>query len=232
MFKGGLLVFDSTLFHRWSHANNLTNRMIDGFRRHTILNPWIGLNLWYVGGKWKLLLVQSVSVFRILAILCFALLAFGDVAKRVLFSLYCFALVSDLLDGYLARRWHAVTYFGRVMDLVADKSLTIVSLLYAAERGISLFPLALIVTRETITLGLRLVLIEGKQILRTNRIFGGLMATLLGANTLLLLCTNTRWLNLTNVGYWVLASVFTINLVGRFSAAAPNIARALVEEEF
>jgi CDP-diacylglycerol--glycerol-3-phosphate 3-phosphatidyltransferase len=225
-------MFVSTFFHRWSHANTMANSAIDGFRAHTISHPWIGSNLGRIGSKWKILLVQSISVFRILATLCFALLAFNSVSKQGVFSLYCFALVSDLLDGYLARRWHAVTYFGRVMDLVADKSLTIVSLLYAAERGISLFPLALIVTRETITLGLRLVQIEGKQILRTNRIFGGLMATLLGANTLLLLCTNTRWLNLTNVAYWVLAGVFTVNLIGRISAAAPHIARALVDEEF
>ena len=53
-------------------------------------------------------------------------------------------MCTDLIDGYLARRLEAETYLGKVVDLISDKSMTIVSLLYAAARGISIFPLALI----------------------------------------------------------------------------------------
>lgn len=224
-------MFDSTVFHRWSHAITPTNPMIGGLSPRVLSNPWIGRNLGDIGRRWKILLVQSISLFRILAILCFALLAFSSVSKHWLFSLYCFALVSDLLDGYLARRLQVVTNFGRVMDLVADKSLTIVSLLYAAECGISLFPLALIVTRETISLGLRLVRVEGRQLLRSNRFFGGLMATALGANTLMLLYAEGHGLKLINIAYWLCAGVFMINVIGRLSAAAPHIAEALFDED-
>lgn len=39
--------------------------------------------------------------------------------------LFIIAAVTDALDGYLARRWQAVSLFGRVVDPVADKLLII-----------------------------------------------------------------------------------------------------------
>jgi CDP-diacylglycerol--glycerol-3-phosphate 3-phosphatidyltransferase len=39
------------------------------------------------------------------------------------FGLFLFAAVTDFLDGWLARRWHQVTQFGRVADPFADKIL-------------------------------------------------------------------------------------------------------------
>jgi phosphatidylglycerophosphate synthase len=44
------------------------------------------------------------------------------VAALVLFIV---AAITDALDGWLARRWHAVSLFGRVVDPVADKLLII-----------------------------------------------------------------------------------------------------------
>lgn len=39
--------------------------------------------------------------------------------------LYLIASITDALDGHLARRWNAVTRFGRVMDPLADKVLVL-----------------------------------------------------------------------------------------------------------
>lgn len=39
--------------------------------------------------------------------------------------LFVLAAVTDALDGYLARRWEAVSVFGRVMDPFADKLLVL-----------------------------------------------------------------------------------------------------------
>lgn len=97
-------------------------------------------------------MVDLISLARLVAALVFTLLAFQRVPLALLVSLYGMAIGSDLIDGYLARRLNAETYFGKVLDLVSDKSLTIVSLLYAAARGIPIFPLALIAAREIVTL--------------------------------------------------------------------------------
>src|SRR3989442_9328400 len=80
-------------------------------------------------------LVDSISLSRLLAALLFTSLAFQDVPVKLVAGIYIFAMCTDLIDGYLARRFKAGTYFGKVVDLVSDKSMTVVSLLYAAARG-------------------------------------------------------------------------------------------------
>src|SRR4029077_15582907 len=71
----------------------------------------------------RICLVQSISCFRLLATLVFASLAFKDVSQILLLGLYAAAIVSDLLDGYLSRKLKAETFFGKILDLIADKSL-------------------------------------------------------------------------------------------------------------
>src|SRR2546425_8523176 len=137
-------------------------------------------------GIGKIWLVQSISLSRLLAAILFASLAFQNVPLPLLLGLYLFAIVTDVIDGYLARKLKAATYFGKVLDLVGDKSLTIVSLLYAAARGISIAPLVLIATREVISIGMRMIIVEGTQLLPTSRILGGAMALALWGNTLFL----------------------------------------------
>ncbi|MCB9844175.1 MAG: CDP-diacylglycerol--glycerol-3-phosphate 3-phosphatidyltransferase [Phycisphaeraceae bacterium] len=46
-------------------------------------------------------------------------------ALHVGIDLFIIAAVTDALDGYLARRWNAVSVFGRVMDPFADKLLVL-----------------------------------------------------------------------------------------------------------
>ncbi len=48
------------------------------------------------------------------------------------FVLFIVAAITDGLDGYLARRWDAVTPFGRIVDPVADKILVLGAFIYLA----------------------------------------------------------------------------------------------------
>jgi len=50
-------------------------------------------------------------------------------------ALFIIAAVTDALDGYLARRWNAVSPFGRVMDPLADKVLVIGAFILLAGPG-------------------------------------------------------------------------------------------------
>ncbi len=47
-------------------------------------------------------------------------------------ALFILGALTDALDGWLARRWNAVSVFGRIMDPVADKILVIGAFIYLA----------------------------------------------------------------------------------------------------
>ena len=70
-------------------------------------------------------------------------------------------LITDWLDGWLARKFGQVSEFGKFMDALSDKVLTLgmfVSLLALGELGKwALFPILLILSRELLITGLRLV---------------------------------------------------------------------------
>ena len=51
------------------------------------------------------------------------------------FAVYCVALVTDFLDGYLARRWRVEGAFGRVVDPFVDKVLVIGSFIFFAGKN-------------------------------------------------------------------------------------------------
>ncbi|QYU66052.1 CDP-alcohol phosphatidyltransferase family protein [Leptolyngbya sp. 15MV] len=50
-------------------------------------------------------------------------------------GLFALAALSDALDGLLARRWNAITPFGRVMDPMADKILVLGAFILLAGPG-------------------------------------------------------------------------------------------------
>jgi phosphatidylglycerophosphate synthase len=179
-------------------------------------------------GNGRIWLVQSISIARLCASIVFAALASKDVSVTLLSCIYVFAVASDLLDGYASRKLKAETYLGNVMDLVADKALTIVSMIYAASRGIDILPIALIASRDIIMIGMRLVIIQGAQLLPTNRIFGGAMALALWGNTLMLVWAKAdgELLSIANVIYWACAMIFAVNLLARLYASGPRIKAA------
>jgi len=78
----------------------------------------------------------------VLAAAFFVLLSFyqyegrGDpVLMSSAFIIYIAALVSDWLDGYLARKWHVEGAFGRVVDPFADKILVLGSFIFFAGKN-------------------------------------------------------------------------------------------------
>jgi CDP-diacylglycerol--glycerol-3-phosphate 3-phosphatidyltransferase len=59
----------------------------------------------------------------------------GDPQTLVLWvsiALFLLAALTDWLDGYLARRWHAESTFGRIMDPFCDKVLVLGAFIYLA----------------------------------------------------------------------------------------------------
>lgn len=55
-------------------------------------------------------------------------------------TIFILAALSDVLDGHLARRWNAVTPFGRVMDPLVDKVLVLGAFMFLAGPGLATPP--------------------------------------------------------------------------------------------
>jgi CDP-diacylglycerol--glycerol-3-phosphate 3-phosphatidyltransferase len=71
-------------------------------------------------------------------------------------AIFLFAAVTDLLDGYLARRWGQVTTVGTLLDPIADKLLISAALIALVQvRAVPAYLVILVVGREFAVTGLR-----------------------------------------------------------------------------
>lgn len=78
--------------------------------------------------------------------------------RLVALSLFVLAAVTDLLDGYYARKFGVITGFGKFMDPLADKILVSSALISFVALGYaSPLPVLIIVGREFSITGLRLL---------------------------------------------------------------------------
>ena len=84
----------------------------------------------------------------------------GEAGSWMIASLAIFIIASltDFIDGYIARKYNQVSDFGKFLDPLADKLLTIAAMAMYCEWGI--FPawaLMIVLTREFAVSGLRMV---------------------------------------------------------------------------
>jgi CDP-diacylglycerol--glycerol-3-phosphate 3-phosphatidyltransferase len=78
--------------------------------------------------------------------------------KVIALGLFTLAALTDLADGYYARKFGIITGFGKFMDPLADKILVSSALIsFIALHYVSPLPVMLIIGREFIITGLRLL---------------------------------------------------------------------------
>ncbi len=104
--------------------------------------------------------ITLVRVALIPAFLVTMYLSGGEAGLWMWLSLGIFILasVTDFIDGYIARKYNQVSDFGKFLDPLADKLLTIAAMAMYCEWGI--FPawaLMIVLTREFAVSGLRMV---------------------------------------------------------------------------
>ncbi|MBQ5866081.1 MAG: CDP-diacylglycerol--glycerol-3-phosphate 3-phosphatidyltransferase [Oscillospiraceae bacterium] len=81
-------------------------------------------------------------------------------------AVFIIASITDFVDGHIARRYNQVSDFGKFLDPLADKLLTIAAMVMFCEWGMMPgWALMLVLTREFAVTGLRLVAVgKGKVI--------------------------------------------------------------------
>ena len=105
-------------------------------------------------------LPNFLTVVRILLIPVFVVLFAEPTPDRSLIAAVVFmvAAVTDLLDGYLARRHSQITRLGRLLDTIADKLLVLSALILLVEFDrVNPIVAILIIAREVAVTGIRAI---------------------------------------------------------------------------
>ena len=108
----------------------------------------------------KITLVRVAMIPAFMVTMC---LSGGQMGAWMIVSLALFIIASltDFVDGQIARKFNQVSDFGKFLDPLADKLLTIAAMTMFCEWGV--FPawaLMIVLTREFAVTGLRLVAVQ------------------------------------------------------------------------
>lgn len=120
--------------------------------------------------KLTLARVFLVPVFMIFAALShYGRADFNWILSLLAGIVFAAASFTDFLDGYLARKNHLITDFGKFMDPLADKMLTTAALIYMMMDGVcSPVVLAIVMFREFAVAGVRMVAASNHKVIAAN----------------------------------------------------------------
>ena len=119
-----------------------------------------------------MILPNQLTVLRIaLTPAFFILLVYGDLSYNYFIATLIFAMASltDLYDGYIARKYGTVTKWGTFVDPLADKLITGSALIGFVINGyLSLWMVLIVVARDIVVTLLRLYSLRKNKPLRTE----------------------------------------------------------------
>lgn len=99
-------------------------------------------------------------------------------------GIFVIASLTDFVDGYIARHYNQTTDFGKFLDPLADKLLTIAAMTCFCEWGeFPAWALMIVLTREFAVTGLRLIAVQ-----KGNVIAAGWSGKVKTASTMVGLC--------------------------------------------
>ena len=104
-------------------------------------------------------LLLSIVFFVILALLGHGVFgtAYRTLVLNIAIAVFVLAVITDFLDGYIARRWHLVSTFGRIADPFVDKIVIVGGFIMLIDVSPLIEPwfAVIILIREFLVSGLR-----------------------------------------------------------------------------
>lgn len=151
-------------------------------------------------------LPNKITLFRLFLIPIFVAVFFiGEIGYLWSGVIFVIASFTDFIDGYLARKYNETTNLGAFLDPVADKVLVFAALILLAESGvIPSWSVILIIGRETLINGFRLIAIEKGVVISASYL--GKLKTVTQMVSLVLLLFAPAFLFLNVIGlfiYWI-----------------------------
>ena len=157
---------------------------------------------------------SKITLIRIAFIPVYMILMYlsGGVANSwqiwAALAVFIIASLTDYVDGHIARKYNQVSDFGKFLDPLADKLLTIAAMVIFCEWG--LFPawaLMIVLTREFAVTGLRLVAVGKGKVIAAG--WSGKVKT---ASTMVGLCVMMGFPQIMILN-WIIVAVVVITTV-------------------
>lgn len=161
-------------------------------------------------------LPNKLTIFRVILIPFFVVLLLFDITaydKWIALAIFIVASLTDFLDGYIARKYHLVTNFGKFMDPLADKLLVCSAMICLVElERIPAWVVIVIIAREFIISGFRLVASDNGVVIAAS--YWGKFKTTFQILMICLMIADLSPLALvTQIVMWVALALTVISLV-------------------
>ncbi len=173
-------------------------------------------------------LPNILTITRIILTFVFVFLIFqyGFSAKVLAAIVFTLASLTDLFDGYYARKYNLITNFGKLMDPIADKFLVLAAFfVFMQMHLIATWMFLVILVREVFVTGWRLVAMRQGKVLAAEKV--GKIKTVLQITTIFLILFYLIFIEAGHqasgyqylfVGiYWLMIMVVSITLFSGFS---------------
>ncbi len=140
--------------------------------------------------------------------------------EAIALGIFLAAALTDLLDGYLARRRRQVTTFGKLLDPIADKLLVSAALISLVELDrVAAWIVVVIVSREFAVSALRYVALTEGITISANDLGKAKMVTQVAAVALLLLAPHSPVIEQAgNIVLWLAVLATVWSMIGYFKA--------------
>jgi CDP-diacylglycerol--glycerol-3-phosphate 3-phosphatidyltransferase len=116
---------------------------------------------------------NTITLLRVtvIPVLFFLLLSPGQTGSLIIAGLFILAALTDLLDGYLARKYEIVTVMGKFLDPIADKLIVNTAMILMIPIGrISAWIVAIIIIRDFVVDGIRAIAQSEGYVIQASRL--------------------------------------------------------------
>ncbi|MBU5592348.1 CDP-diacylglycerol--glycerol-3-phosphate 3-phosphatidyltransferase [Clostridium sp. MSJ-4] len=117
---------------------------------------------------------NMLTIFRLLLIPVFLVVFFSNVPNYLLYSIVVFLVAgaTDVLDGYIARKYDMVTKWGIVLDPLADKLMLLTVLFSLSYKGIIPYSIFIIVCSKEVLMIISGIFLYKKDTVIPSNFFG------------------------------------------------------------
>ena len=116
-------------------------------------------------------LPNIISFFRLLLIPV-VIICFINRENYAALAVFAIAGLSDILDGYIARKYNAITELGKIIDPLADKGMIVAVLYMMTAQGMLHIWLPILITLKELVMFFGSLILYRKKVVISARWFG------------------------------------------------------------